>query len=152
MNPPKACCRFRSSAVKTDTSRAGSFIGNGLRKTSLISVKIVVLAPMPSPSDNAATKVRIGLRESRRTANRRSFRIVPMSPVYSSGAEFFPPSARFGRVPRGTGETFARAANSPWCEGLAFSFSDDASARSVVRSQTHASTSPMARPLDQRRA
>ena len=89
MNPPNACCRLRSSAVNTETRRSESASGSGRRNTSLTRVKIVVLAPMPRPSDSAATSVRTGLRESSRMARRRSLSTVAMAAVYAG-----PPAAR----------------------------------------------------------
>ena len=56
-----------------DTSRDGSCSGSGRRNTWLISVKTVVLAPMPRPSDSAATRVSTGLRPRSRMAKRMSF-------------------------------------------------------------------------------
>ena len=51
---------FCSSVTKIATRPAGSRTGIGDRSTLLISVKMVVLAPIPSARDRAATSVNPG--------------------------------------------------------------------------------------------
>ena len=71
---------MRSAVVQTDTSCDGSSTGSGLSSTAFTSVKIVVLAPMPSASESAATMVNPGLFASSRAPNFRSWKNVDMLP------------------------------------------------------------------------
>src|SRR3954464_9119956 len=52
---------LRWSVVETSISACGSWTGRGRSSTALTRLKIAVLAPMPSASDNTATSVNPGL-------------------------------------------------------------------------------------------
>jgi hypothetical protein len=56
------------SRVNISTTCAGSSIASGCRKTALITVKIAVLAPIPSASESTATVVNPGFFTSTRVA------------------------------------------------------------------------------------
>ena len=58
------------------TSRSGSAKGSGRNITALTTLKIAVLAPTPSASVTAATRVKPGLFRSARPAYRRSCKRV----------------------------------------------------------------------------
>ncbi|CAM4242417.1 hypothetical protein COEX109129_14910 [Corallococcus exiguus] len=60
--------------LNSRTSRASSRRGNGRSSTACTTLKMATLAPMPSASVATATTVKVGLRRSRRSASRRSWR------------------------------------------------------------------------------
>src|SRR5262245_42984132 len=64
---------LRLATVSTPTSSDGFSTGSGFRNSVLSSVKIVVLAPMPSASDRIAAIVNAGVLISVRIAYRMSF-------------------------------------------------------------------------------
>jgi hypothetical protein len=77
--PPRNCgVPSRISLVPMTTTREMSRIGIGLRRIALMSVKTVVLAPMPSANDRTATNDTTGLRVSCRHADRRLERNIAM--------------------------------------------------------------------------
>src|SRR5437867_13052123 len=74
--PPDTAVFPRPSPVsssKTITTWPGCSYGSGLSKTPLITLKMAVLAPMPSASVSTATAVKPGFFSSWRKANLRSF-------------------------------------------------------------------------------
>src|SRR5439155_19875750 len=67
--------RARRSAYKT-TSRSGFLYGSGCRRTALATLKMAVLAPIPSAIVRTDASVDTGLRRRARAANARSRNIV----------------------------------------------------------------------------
>jgi len=67
-------CFFSTSQIKT--SRSASLYGSGRNKRALITLKIVVLAPIPSARETTATKVIPGVFQSIRMPYRRSCQII----------------------------------------------------------------------------
>jgi hypothetical protein len=67
--------RLRRSMYMT-TSRSGSLYGSGRSSTALVTLKIVVLAPIPNAIVSAAAIVNTGLRARVRNANDRSIGIM----------------------------------------------------------------------------
>ena len=61
------------------TSCSGCATGSRRSINWSISVKMAVLAPMPSASEDTATRVNSGLRRKLRSAKRRSNRNLPMA-------------------------------------------------------------------------
>src|SRR6266699_2912221 len=61
-----------ASIVSTWTSGEISFTGSGSSKMALITVKIVVFAPIPNASDKTATMLKLGLFSNTRAPWRRS--------------------------------------------------------------------------------
>src|SRR6266853_5713130 len=71
-----AVTRVLVSTVSSSTTRAMSLTGRGFRRMALTTVKMVVLAPIPSASDRIATKLNAGFLVSIRMAYRISCQIV----------------------------------------------------------------------------
>ena len=76
--------RFRRSMYMT-TRRSGSRYGRSLSSTAFVTLKMAVLAPMPSAIVDTAATVKTGPRRSVRIANVRSLRSMVMPPTPVSG-------------------------------------------------------------------
>ncbi len=61
-----------SRSMYMTTRRSGSLYGSGRSRTLLVTVKIAVLAPIPSAIVSAAATVKTGLRRRVRAAKTRS--------------------------------------------------------------------------------
>jgi hypothetical protein len=76
---------------QTPTSRSGSANGSGFSRTPRTTLKIAVLAPIPSASVSTATAVKSGARTSLRLTRRSLAGRMGIAPVYG-------PSGRVVRV------------------------------------------------------
>src|SRR5258708_31556630 len=103
---------------KTCTRRSGSGNGKGRSRTAFTTVKIAVLAPMPSASERTATAVKTGDRAKVRRAKRRSATKFRMYFILSRGEKVTWKSGgdnaqflkRWGELLRGTCGTFESSA------------------------------------------
>src|SRR5205814_9503441 len=87
MEPPLRFCRH------TCHNLSGSSTGGGRSRSTLTKLKIVVLAAMPSVSDDTATAVKPGFFNSWRKANLRSFITQRLHRIDSACSPGGPPAS-----------------------------------------------------------